>query len=289
MHALRDNKVRVGIAFLLVIWSLAPIYWLFVSAISPSSELSAYPPHWFPENPTSDRLGAVLSNEQVSSGAAQSMQAPGVFFRSAMLNSIIVALATTVLCVSIGTVTGYAFARIRFPGRGLLMLVPLMFQMVPPIALVIPLFMIVQALGLIDTIWALILVYPSFLLIYVVWVMSGFFASIPRELEEAGIIDGANRWQVFTKIVLPLSKPAIFSTSLLTFLFAWDEFLFALILTTREAKTLPVAVGEFSSQFGIDFGMMMAGGLLASLPPILLAIVLQPLLVQGLAAGAVKG
>jgi multiple sugar transport system permease protein len=278
----------VGI-LLLLIWTLAPIYWLGVSSISPSHELSAFPPHWFPEKPSLNRLRSILGRETLRSSSMQTMAAPAAFFRKALVNSTIVAVTTTTLCLFLGSLTGYVFARLRFPARKLLMLLPLALQMLPPIALVISLFSIVQTLGLTDTLAGLILIYPSFLLVYVVWVMSGFYQGIPRDLEDAARIDGCSRLGAVFRIVLPLSKPALFSTGLLTFLLSWDEFLYALVLTSSRAKTLPVAVGEFSTQFGIDYGMMMSGGFLASLPPIIIALLFQPLLVRGLTSGSLKG
>jgi multiple sugar transport system permease protein len=288
-----SSVLRTGLLYILVavflFWTLAPVYWLGVSAISPTAELAAYPPNWFPKNPTFERIRAITSGGMLDASIAQTMARPAEFFRKAIVNSLIVAGTTTILCLSLGSLAGYAFARLRFPGKRTLMILPLALQMVPPIALVIPLFMLVQGLGLTDSLAGLILIYPSFLLVYVIWVMTGYYQGLPRELEDAARVDGCSRLGVFTRIVLPLSRPALFSTGLLTFLLAWDEFLFALVLTTNRAKTMPVAIGEFSTQFGIDFGMMMSGGLLASLPPILIAILFQPLLVRGITAGSVKG
>jgi len=284
------RQVLIGIiAVVFVLWTLAPIYWLFISAISPTAELASYPPHWFPEEPNFNRLRAILSSGLLSSSSMQTMARPAEFFRKALGNSFVVSLTTTAICLTLGTLSGYAFARLRFPGRRLFMLLPLALQMLPPIALAIPLFMLLERIRLIDTLFGLILVYPSFLLVYVIWIMSSYYQSLPNELEDAARVDGCTRLGVFTRVVLPLSRPALFSTGLLTFLLAWDEFLYALVLTTNQAKTMPVAIGEFSTQFGVDFGMMMAGGLLASIPPILIAVLFQPLLVRGITAGSVKG
>lgn len=278
----------IGI-LLLMIWTLAPVYWLIVSSISPSHELSAYPPHWFPEDPSLHRIRSIFGRATLRSSSMQTMTAPAAFFRKSLINSTIVAVITTALCLFLGSLAGYVFARLRFPGRRVLMLLPLALQMLPPIALVISLFSIVQRLGLTDSLAGLILIYPSFLLVYVVWVMSGFYQGIPRDLEDAARIDGCSRLGALFRIILPLSKPALFSTGMLTFLLSWDEFLYALVLTSSQAKTLPVAVGEFSTQFGIDYGMMMSGGFLASIPPIVIALLFQPLLVRGLTAGSLKG
>lgn len=284
------GKIGIFVLFvLLMFWTLAPVYWLFISAISPSAELAAYPPHWFPEEQTFERLKAITLGAAVRASSMQTMARPGEFFQRALFNSAVVAVSTTVFCLALGALAGYAFARIRFRGKQFLMLTPLALQMLPPIALVIPLFIVIQHLGLTDTRLGLIIVYPSFLLVYVIWVMTGYYQSLPKDLEDAARVDGCTRMGTFIRIVLPLSKPALFSTGLLTFLLAWDEFLYALVLTTSRAKTLPVAIGEFSTQFGVDFGMMMSGGLLASIPPIIIALLFQPLLIRGITAGSVKG
>ncbi len=285
----RQSLLTYSGVLLLLLWTLAPAYWLLVSAISPTQELIAYPPHWFPARPTLERLQAILGSGMLRSSSMQTMAAPAAFFRRAIFNSLIVAGSTTCLCLGLGALTGYAFARLRFPGRGFLMVLPLALQMLPPIALVIPIYSLVRALGLIDTLAGLILVYPSFLLVYVIWTMSSYYQNIPEELEDAARVDGCSRLSAIWRVVLPLSTPALVSTGLLTFLLAWDEFLYALVLTSTQAKTLPVAVGEFSTQFGIDYGMMMAGGLLASIPPVVIALLFQPLLVEGLTAGSIKG
>jgi multiple sugar transport system permease protein len=276
-------------AVILLFWTLAPVYWLFISAISPSYELSAYPTHLFPSAPTFERLSAILSSDVVSSSSMQTMASPANFFKKAIYNSFIVSGTTTIICLLLGSLSGYAFSRLRFPGRKGLMLLPIVLQMLPPMALIIPLYTFVQKLGLIDSLAGLIFVYPSFLLVYVVWVMTGYYQNIPIELEDAARVDGCSRLGVFFRIILPLSTPAIFSTGLLTFLLAWDEFLYALILTSVDAKTLPVAIGEFSTQFGVDYGMMMAGGFLACFLPVLIALLFQPLLIRGLMAGSIKG
>ncbi len=292
IHLMNRRWLRQGVlvivALMILAWTVAPAYWLLISAISPGSELTADPPHWIPQRPTLQRMRAILTSPVVGY-AAQRIASPAALFKRAMLNSLIVAGTTTLLCLTLGSVAAYAFARLRFPGRGPLLLVPLVLQMLPPIALIIPLYQIVRALGLIDHLVGLILVYPSFLLVYVIWVMSGFFRNLPPEIEDAARVDGCTRLGALWRVVLPLSAPALVATGLLTFLLAWDEFLYALVLTSSPAaKTIPVAVGEFSTQFGLDYGMMTTGGFLASLPPVIIALLFQPLLVRGLTAGAVK-
>ena len=162
--------------------------------------------------------------------------------------------------------------------------------MLPEIATIIPLYFIMKSLNLINTITCLVLVYTSFTLPFVIWMMESYFETIPIEIEDAAAIDGLNRFGIFTRIMLPLSLPGIVTTLIFTFLTAWDEFLFALIMTsTYQSKTLTVAISEFTTRHMIDYGLMMTGGLLAALPPMLIALVLQKYIISGLTSGAIKG
>lgn len=277
-------------ALLVLFFTLAPAYWLFVSAISYNQDLTQTPPEWFPRNPTYDRLIALITGGVVEGAGIGETGSPAAVFRRAVLNSFIVAIVTTSLCLFLGSLTAYAFTRLRFPLKGSLLLLAITAQMVPPIVLVIPLYQVIRTLGLMDTLAALIILYSSFILVYVIWVMTGFFRTIPGELEESALIDGCTRLGALFRVILPLSLPGLFATGLLCFLMSWDEFMFALIFTSSvQAKTITVAIGEFTKQYTIDYGMMMAGGFVASIPPLILALVFQRSLVKGLTAGAVKG
>jgi multiple sugar transport system permease protein len=162
--------------------------------------------------------------------------------------------------------------------------------MLPAIATVVPLFAMFQRLQLTDTLLGLVLTNSGVAVTYIIWVMSAYVRTLPVELEEAARIDGTSRFGAYLRITLPLAAPGIVAAGTLSFLLAWNEFLFALVLSfTTNSKTMPVAISEFATRFGLDYGMMMTGGVLASLPPVLLAMVFQRYLVQGLAGGAVKG
>jgi multiple sugar transport system permease protein len=201
-------------------------------------------------------------------------------------------IASTVTIVSLiaGTLAAYAFARLRFPGRGWLILAFMATYMLPPIALILPLYQIMNLLHLRDTPLALIIVYSSFVTPFVIWIMRGYIATISSDLDDAARIDGCSRLGALWRVIVPVALPGLLSTALLAFLLAWDEFLYALILTqTNAAKTLPVAINDFIGRFGVDFGLLATGGVIAALPPVLIAFVFQRYIVAGLTTGGVKG
>lgn len=200
-----------------------------------------------------------------------------------------VAVCSTFLSVLIGIFTAYAFARLEFRGKNAMMLSVIALRMLPEIALVLPLYMIMQKLHMSDSKVFLTLVYMSFVLPFVIWMLRSYFESIPVSLEESALIDGANRFTIIWKIVFPLALPGVITTCIFCLLTCWDEFLFSLIFTTSyNAKTVTVAISEFTTRHMIDYGLMMAGGMLASLPPILFALLMQKYVVNGLTEGSVK-
>lgn len=276
---------RVGLyaaAVLVAVFVLAPFAWLVISSVAAEADLLTTPLRWWPEHASIDRYVTILTTTDINSSAYT--------FRRALLNSSLVALGTTILSLGVGVPAAYALARSRFKGRRVLTLFFLATYMLPAIALVVPLYLILSRIGQRDTILGLVLVYSSFVTPFVVWIMRGYFASIPVEIEEAARIDGCSRIQTFFRVGLPLSLPGLATTVIFAVLLAWDEFFYALILTSSlHAKTISVAIAEFSGQHAIDYGMMATGGVLASLPPVILAFLLQRYIIPGLAAGAVKG
>jgi multiple sugar transport system permease protein len=206
------------------------------------------------------------------------------------VNSLVVATATTLVSLFVGTLGGYAFARLRFRLRRTSLFAFLAIYMLPPIALVIPLYLALAALGLLDTKTGLVVTYCSIVTPFCLWTMSNYFLSMPPDLEEAARVDGCTRLGALVRVILPLARPGVLTTAMFGFLLAWDEFLYALIFTsTTDAKTIPVAIAEFTGKFSSDFGLIAAGGVLASLPPLLLALMFQRYIVGGLTSGAVKG
>jgi multiple sugar transport system permease protein len=269
-------------AVVMAVVVLAPFAWLLVSSISPPRELLAAHPHWWPHAPTLERYRAIFS-----SGGADDVAAT---FRRAMVNSFVVASVTTGISLVVGVLGGYAFARLRFRLRRTTLFAFLAVYMLPPIALVIPLYLGLAALGLLDTKTGLVVTYCSIVTPFCLWTMSNYYLSLPPDLEEAARVDGCTRLGALLRVILPLSRPGVLTTGMFGFLLAWDEFLFSLIFTsTSNAKTIPVAIAEFTGKFSSDFGLIAAGGVLATVPPLVLALVFQRYIAGGLTSGAVKG
>ncbi len=267
-------------ALLVAIVTLAPPIWLVISSISTQNELLSVPVHWIPTQPSLERYWLIITAQGNESGAV---------FRSAMLNSIVIAGTVTILCVGLGSLAAYSFARMRFGGQEPFLYIMLFSYMLPPIMLVVPLYTIMRDLHLMDTQVGLIIVYSALIMPFAVWIMRGYFQSIPHELEDAARIDGCTRLGALFRVVMPLSAPGLVATALFCFLASWEEFLLALIFTSSpHAKTIPVAIAEFTGRHAIDFGMMAAGGVVAAIPPILLALIFQRYLISGLTSGAVK-
>lgn len=271
-------------ALLVMLFILLPFIWLFISSISPKVELIATPPHWIPQNPTGDNYLKLLRASDASLIMGEMPE-----FEIALFNSAIVALSATGICVVVGILAAYAFARLRFWMKNKMILVIIGLRMLPEIALVLPLYMIMRHLGLADTKVFLVIVYSSFVLPFVIWILKGYFETIPASMEEAALIDGAGRLTIIWHIVIPMSLPGIITTVIFAVLACWDEFLFALIFTaTYNSKTLTVAISEFTTRHMIDYGLMTTGGIVAALPPILIAMLLQKYIISGLTEGSIK-
>jgi arabinogalactan oligomer/maltooligosaccharide transport system permease protein len=206
------------------------------------------------------------------------------------LNSVVVALATTVVGVVLSCTAAYALSRFRFPGRSAGLTSFLVVQMFPATLLLLPLYVILDKLGLLNSLVGLVLVYSTTAIPFCVWTLKGYFDTLPRELEEAARIDGASQWMIFRKIILPLTRPGIAVTALFSFMTAWNEFIMASTFMTDESKyTLPVLIQSSVGQFSADWGLFAAGAIVTSLPVMVAFYVLQKYLVGGLTAGAVKG
>lgn len=260
--------------------TLYPVLWVVKMALSPSQtlSLSANP---FPESITLDHFRDVLGSTDA--------QGRWLFGRQ-LLSSIVVSGATTLVGLGLSVTAAYSLSRFRFPGREPGMQLLLVTQMFPATLMLVPLYSILQGLGLLDSIGGLVLVYATSSLPFCVWMLKGYFDTLPRELEEAALMDGASQWQVFTKIVLPLARPALAVTALFSFMQAWNEFILAATLINDEARfTLPVALQRYVGEYKTDWGHFAAGALLISAPVMALFFALQKYLVGGLTAGAVKG
>lgn len=266
----RPLVADVAVLALLLVYAV-PFFWQILTSFKPEAELLRAPPFW-PSHLT-------LAHYEV------------VFTRSAMpralANSLGVGLLTTVLACALGVPAAYAMATLRVPASGALMLGIVASTAFPQIATVSPLYLVMRALGLRDTWTALVLADASFTLPFVIWLMTRFMREVPRELSEAAALDGAGRWRTLLSIHLPLTTPGLASVALLTFLFAWNEFLFAFTFTATEAsRTVPVALALFPGVFEVPWGDIAAASILASVPPVLIVVLLQRWLVRGLLAGA---
>jgi len=260
---------------------LAPFAWLIISSVAAPADLLVKPLPWIPAHASLSRYSAIFFGANTDTV---------VTFRAALLNSTIIAASSVLISLGVGIFGAYAFARLQFRFQRGILLVFLSTYMLPPIAILISLYLTMVQLHLLDTRLGLILVYCSFITPFVLWIMSGYFRSIPRDLEDAARIDGCSRIGALFRVVLPLARPGLLATALFGFLLAWDEFLYALVFTSSlSSKTIPVAIAEFTGRHAVDFGMMATGGVLASLPPLLIAFVFQRYIVGGLASGAVKG
>ncbi len=280
------------LVILIVVWTLAPFTWLFVSGLFPYKELiSDRTTSWFPKNPTLKNFQAMFDiNSHI-----------GQRFMYSLRNSIIIAGSVTVICLILGTLAAYALARLEFPFKNNIVMSLISIRMIPTVALVIPFFIIIRTFDyyliqansnfhFYDTKINLIILYVTFILGFVIWIMRGFFLTIPSELEEAARIDGCTRTQALIKIVLPLSAPGLVATGIFTFLLAWDEFILAMVFTkTANSMTIPVYIAALGSQYIHAFDQIAASGFVASLPPIILALIFQKFLIKGLTAGSIKG
>jgi multiple sugar transport system permease protein len=275
---------RAVLLALYLLFTLTPILWLFLSTIQTQASLLRIPPHLLPETVDFKNYVDIFRPAAFGNNSGQST------FFLALRNSVIVSLGTTLVAVSFGALAAYAFARLNIPARRTLLLVVLGSQLLPAISLIIPLFRMFKSAGLLDTLLALILAYSTFSLPFVVWIMAGYFQSVPLELEDAARIDGASRFQAFMRIALPLAAPGLGATAIFTMLNAWDEFFFALIFTSSfAAKTVPVALAEFIGRHTTNWGLLVTGGFIASLPPIVLSLLFYRYIVSGITAGGLKG
>ena len=275
---------------------LYPVLWVVKMAVTPSQafSLSANPlPD--PANVSLENFRRLFGGEWASSAEVLPLW-PGLLdfqlpvFVWQFVNSTIIAGATTILGVGLATTSAYAFSRFRFPGRESGMRLLLVTQMFPGVVMTIPLYIILQKLQLLDSLTGMALVYSTTAVPFCVWMLKGYFDTIPEELEEAAIMDGMDQFSIFTKIVLPLAKPGIVVTALFSFMTAWNEFILAATFLSKETTyTLPVALQQYVGSHGEQWGLFAAGAIVASIPVMALFFSLQKHLVSGLTAGGVKG
>ena len=285
-------------SILLLAYALAPVFWLLSSSLQTEREIVSVPPHWIPDRPTLHNFQAIFA---AGLGLPQATVGPdpssGGFIPStaanllpAMLNSLIVAGLVVVLNLLVAAPAAYAMAKIRFRGRQAALYVILATRVVPDIALVVPFFLVVRRLGLLDSLSSLVVTYLAVTVPFSVFIPTSAFEQLPDDLDRAARVDGCSRWQVLRHVYLPLARPALVAVGLFAFLASWNEFLLALMFTqTAASQTLPIIVAGFTSDFTVSFSFLNAAGVLAVVPPVILAVVFERYIVSGLTAGAVKG
>jgi len=261
------------LTYLVVLAFLLPILWLVSTAFKTRTDAFAMPPIWF--------FTPTLANFREVLGRAD--------FIHQYVNSIVVAGVTTLLALLLGVPAAYGLSRFRFPLQRAIAFWILTTRLLPSIGVLFPLYVIFNRLHLLDTYPGLIILYLSFTLVFVIWMMRGYFLQIPRELEEAAMVDGTSRFGALTRIVLPLAAPGMAAVAVFTFIASWNEFFYALIFTRNQVKTAPVALVGFMSFEGINWGPLAAAGLLVLAPVFFFAVFVLKYLVSGLSMGAVKG
>lgn len=294
---------RAGLAIASVVflaYILAPVAWMVSSSFQDDAEITSKPPHWIPHEPTLENFAAIFqeSEKKVTyETRRQGDTATGGYIPStaknllpAMWNSTIVAVSVVVLNLLVSIPGAYALAKIRFIGRSSSIYLMLTTRVIPDIALVVPFFLFIRKLGLLDTLSSLVITYLAVTVPFSIFILMSYFESLPDELDKAARVDGCSRMQTLVHVFLPLALPSLVAVVLFTFLTSWNEFLLALMFTqTPASQTMPIVVASFTSDFTISFSFINAAGVLAIVPPVVLAVMFQRYIVSGLTAGAVKG
>jgi len=273
------DRIQTAVAYtflgLLLIFVLFPFYWMTVTSFKTEDQMRSLVSMFWPSPFVVENYTQLLTKTDFA-----------IWYR----NSAFVAVSSTLVATAIGTIGAYALARLRFLGRAFLSSATLITYLVPPSILFIPLYAQIRTMGLADSLAGLIAAYPSFTVPFVTWLLMGYFGSIPEELEEAAMIDGATRFGAFRRIILPLAAPGVLAASLFAFTQAWNEFLYALVfISDVKQRTLPVGLSTFITGDVYGWGYLMAGAVLTTLPVILVYTYLQRYMVEGLTAGSVKG
>lgn len=260
---------------LLVLFTAFPFVWMAATAFKPAEEIFLWPPRFLPINPTLANIENLFASTNFL-----------VYFR----NSVVVSSATVLLTLCLATPGAYGLTRFRFRGREAVATTILYAYMFAPIMIIIPFYVMIRHLGIANTHLALILGYAAFCMPFALWMLRTFFQSIPMDLEEAALTDGASRWQAVAYVIMPMALPGIIATAIFTFILAWNDYIFVRILiTSDELKTLPVGIADLYNSSVIDWGMIMASGMLVIVPVIIVFSYIQKYLVSGWGSGGVKG
>jgi trehalose/maltose transport system permease protein len=272
------NRIGTWVGFLLIlVWCLLPVVWIISLSFKGPTETAAGSPQFLPKEPTLENYRDILNNSD---------------FQDSLINSFGIAAISTFLSVILATLAAYAIARLEFRGKRLVLSIALAIAMFPVVALVGPLFDLWRTLGLFNTWPGLIIPYMSFTLPLAIWTLSAFFREIPWEMEQAAQVDGATSWQAFRKVIVPLAAPGVFTAAILTFFFAWNEFVLALSLTsTTASRTVPAQLSYFvgPDPFNPPYGQLATASVVVTVPIIIIVLLFQRKIVSGLTSGAVKG
>lgn len=278
---MKTRRIRPGLivtyilAAIVFVFSVFPFFWMLMTSLKPNNEIFTKIPQMFPRVLSFEHYTAVFER--------------GGFGRY-FLNSAIVAVATTISSIVVGSLAAYAISHFRFPLRKVFLVLVLSVQMFPLVVLIIPLFIIIRDLGLRGSFLGLIIAYVTFTLPFGVWMLKGFFDSIPGSLEEAAMIDGCGKMGAFVRIILPVAAPGVAASSIYSFIGAWNEFMFAMTLIDKESmRTLPLALQAFFGQFTVEWGPVMAASVIFTIPVLVFFLLVQKRLTTGLVKGAVKG
>jgi N,N'-diacetylchitobiose transport system permease protein len=264
-----------GVAILVFVLMMFPIYWMISTALKPGKEILSLTPVWIPSPLTFDNFRTA-------------MNVP--YFWNDVINSLVVVLTVVVVSIALAFLAAVSVARFGFKGRSAFVVMIIAVQMVPLNALVIPIYLLLNAVGQVDSLLGVIAYYLAFVLPFMIWTLRGFIANVPVDLEEAAMVDGASRVGAFLRIVFPLVAPGLIATGIFGFIQAWNEFIIAYVLLSSSSKqTLTIWLASFTTQHGTDWGGLMAGATLTGLPVVILFLFVQRHIVGGLTAGAVKG
>lgn len=270
-HSIR-TALRVAAALALTLFFTFPVYWLFIMSMKTANEIFSSPPVWFPKSLNFSNYAVLFKDGDALT----------------VWHSLVLATSSTAIATVLGTLAAYAIERYKTGGENLAIWI-ISQRMMPPVAIVFPVFLLYVFLGWVDTYHGLIILYVAFSLPYVIWMMRGYIQDIPIELEESAAVDGCSRWQVFWKIVMPLARTGLFATSVFTFVFVWNDFLFALVLTRTEVVTYTVQVTHYFGGQSNFWAKISAMSVLGTLPVFFTVATMQRYMVRGISMGAVKG
>ncbi len=282
--------LAVIVAFFYIV---GPFAWIVISSFMTREEAMNVPPHWIPQEPTLMNYQAYYDPSVLENMLEERRLTVGVVAGNvplALRNSIVVAFSVALLNIAIGSLSAYPFARLKFRGKTTVLVLYLLTRMVPALALILPVYLVLRRIGGLNQLWGLVLMYLTFTLPYSVWILKNYFQTIPRDLEDAARVDRCNWFQAMVRVILPVALPGIIAVGIFSFMASWGEFFYAMILTqTPNARTMPVLVAFLSNELATEYGFLTSAAVLAVIPPLVLALIFQRMIISGIGAGAVKG